>query len=164
MYSGHLPLITTRLYQGMNVCIAKSVRSTFYHHTIILSIYSLWHLVQKRPPRRWPQQKSLHLSLSIHSLLACLNPPFYQHLFLLLYHVLPSYSWPYSPPRIPNFTYMCFTLLSLHMTKPLQSISFHPFHYTILHSICTRSYATSFLYAFIALPPILSYYMLFSDN
>ena len=32
------------------------------------------HFLQEHPPRGWPRQKSLHLSLSTHSFLACSNP------------------------------------------------------------------------------------------
>ena len=74
---------------------------------------------------------------------------------VLLHSVLPSYNWPCSPPRTLSFTHIyflhrLFTILSLHMTKSFQCISFHPIH-TTLHSIYTRSHATSFIHAFIAL-------------
>ena len=75
---------------------------------------------------------------------------------VLLHPILLSYNWPSSPPRTLTFTHIhflhkLFTILPLNMTKSPQSISFHPFHYTTLHSMCTRSHATPFIHTFIAL-------------
>ena len=43
--------------------------------SICLSIYlSIWCLFQRTPSRRWPQQKSFHLFLSLYSIFACFNP------------------------------------------------------------------------------------------
>ena len=76
---------------------------------------------------------------------ACTSSPYSSILQLLTFLLLgPSVSFTY-------FLYKIFTFFSLHITKPPHSISLHPFHHTTLHSICTRSHATTFIYAFIAL-------------
>ena len=107
-------------------------------------------------PRGWPQQKSLHLSLLASTIPQPISSTF-------MHILLPSYNWSSSPPRTPNFTHIHFlhklSTLPLHMTKPPQNISLHPFHYVTLHSIFTRSLTTSFIH-----PPILSRQMLLSDN
>ena len=116
-----------------------------------------------------PKQKSLHLSLSKHSLVACsiLSPLLatLSCMYVFPYLIHPSYNWPSSPPRTLNFThihFLCklFTFLSLKTAKPSQSISFNPFHYITLCSSFTRSH-TRFHCSY---PPILSPHMLLSDN
>lgn len=47
---------------------------------IYLSIVFISCSLQKYPPRKWPQQKSLHLFSSCLSLIVCSSLPFYQHL------------------------------------------------------------------------------------
>ena len=75
----------------------------------------------------------------------------YQHLFnahsfTLSFHLVgPSISL----TRI-HFLHKLF-VLPLHMTKPLQTFSFPPFHYITLHSICMISYVTSSIHYFSSL-------------
>ena len=112
----------------------------------------------QEPPRRgWSRQKSFHLSLTL-----------YQQ---LLYLILPSYNWPSSPLRTLSSTHIhflhkFFTLLSLNMTKPPQSITSQPYHYTTrlftpLHEFPCHTFHTHFHCYH---PPILSRHMLLSDN
>ena len=71
---------------------------------------------------------------------------------VLLYPILPSYNWPSSPKTL-NFIHTFFsqTLHPLNMTKPPKTISFHPFHHSTLHSICTNLYVTFSIHGSIAL-------------
>ena len=81
----------------------------------------------------------------VQSLLLLLSTILFLH--VLLHPVPPSYNWPSSLMTL-SFTHIYFLhkLLILLSTWPNYHISFYPFHYTTLHSICTR-----FHHAFIAL-------------
>ena len=59
-----------------------------------------------------------------------------------------------SLPLYQQFFYACTPLpypSILQLAKPPQSISFHPFQRTTLHSICMSSHAISFMHILIAL-------------
>ena len=121
--------------------------------------------LQERPPRGWPQQKSLHLSLYIHSLLACSVLPLLSStlMHILPYSILPPYSWPSSPPRTCNFIHIyflqeLFTSLSLHMYF-FSPISLHESSLSLQEFPCHI-----FLHAFFTHPPILSRHLLLSGN
>ena len=102
---------------------------------------------------------SLHLSLPKHSLCPCSSPPHQSATLLCIYSfILTIYLTTGLPLLLKlsiSLTYTLFTnytlFFSLNMTKPSQSISFQPFHYTTLPFIGTRSHATPFIHVFIAL-------------
>ena len=99
---------------------------------------------------------SLHLSLSKHSLFVYSSPFPLSTTFSCMYSFTLSYNWP-SSPRTHNFTHIhllqTLHYLPLKMTKPPQKFFFfHPFYYTIFHSMCTKSHTISaFIHTSIAL-------------
>ena len=115
---------------------------------MILCFYSFWCLV---PSRNVPQGEGHGRKASI-----SLYPNFPSFLvqFLSLNQQL-FHACTYSPyPSILQLAFLLRpTVLFLHklFTIVPQSIFFHPFHYTTLHSMCTRSHVTPFIHAFIAL-------------
>ena len=134
----------------------------FYCYDIHLSIFLnfkslITRFLWEHPISRWLQWKSLHLSLSKHSLLACASYPplsasfsFMYSFILCLYllSVLPVHNEPLvsltlfftnsSPSEYDQSISMCF-------------IYSYSFHYFILHSICRSSHAILSIYASIAL-------------
>ena len=64
--------------------------------------------LQECPPKGWSWQKSLHLSLAIHSLFTCCSPPLPLATlsYVLFYPIHPSSKWPSSPITTLNFSYI----------------------------------------------------------
>ena len=118
-------------------------------HLCYLSIALMPHSLQERPPRVWPRKKSLHLSLSKHSLLPCSSPPplVAPLTHVLLYSVLPSPKWPSSIVWTHNFTHIHFSQTphsssSQYAQTTSKYFSLHPFHHSTIYFICMSSHTT----------------------
>ncbi len=133
--------------------LENSVRYQSIYLSKVLMPCSLW----ERPPRRWPQQKSLHLSLSKHSLLAFSSPHPLVAPLSLMYSLTLSFHLPSGLPLLPgpsiSLTYTFFTHSSLFILSiwpnHLDVFPFYPFHHSTVHF--TSSHTASFIHTFIAL-------------
>ena len=128
------------------------------------------HSLQKCPTRRWPWQKSLHLSLSKHSLLASLVPLplsatlscMYSFTLSLQLAFLSSYDSQFHPHTLSSQT-LHYSFFQYDQITSKYFFSPIPLHHTSLHlhMVPCHTFQTSFHCSHI---PILSCHMLLSDN
>lgn len=109
-------------------------------------------------PKRWPWRKSLSLPLSKHSLFAVSSPsssstsPTHMYSSTLSLHFPSGLSLLFGLTVLLTYTFFTNSShFALNLSKPPQFISFHPFHYSTLHSICISSCSTSYIHVLVSL-------------
>ena len=156
----------TYVFMVKTVTVLLLLEYAFAIDLFIVSDASFSRSLRKRPPRWWPRQKSLLLSLSTHSILAnSISPPL-SGILPCMYSFILSFHFTTGFPLL-NFTHIAYTFFtnsSLNMTKPPQSISFHSFHFTTLNSNYTVPCHTFRTRFHCSHPLILLCHMLPPDN
>ncbi len=143
--------IQEKVRNMQNLLANMRVAFTYINQSIALTPRSL----RKRPTRGWPRQTDLHLSLSIHSLLAHSNPfpltPLsFTYSFTLSSHLPSGLPLLFLPSPLLKYTLLTnssFPILSI--AEPSQSAPFYPFNHTTPHPISTPTHATPLIHTLI---------------